>query len=437
MHQTVIVLDFGAQYSQLIARRVREQNVYCEIYPYNEPLENIKAKDPKAIILSGGPMSIYEEGSPQITGEIFDLGIPVLGICYGLCVIAKQFKGDVSSAQKREFGRAGLNILSDTDLFYEIPDMAQVWMSHGDRLDKLPENFEIIGKTENSPIAAVRNTEAKYYGIQFHPEVVHTVFGAQILRNFLFRICDLAGDWTPLSFVNESIKNIKEQAGGGKVICGLSGGVDSSVTAVLLHKAIGDNLTCVFVDNGLLRCDEREEVETTFRDHYKIDLRVVDGSEEFLKRLKGVEDPEKKRVIIGNLFIELFDEEAKKIGKVDFLAQGTLYPDVIESVSFKGPSATIKTHHNVGGLPEKMNLKLIEPMRELFKDEVRKVGRELGVPDKILKRHPFPGPGLAIRILGEVTSENLDLLRKADKIFIDSLRRNNIYDEIWQALAVL
>ncbi len=437
MHQTVIILDFGSQYTQLIARRVREQNVYCEIYPFNEPIEKIRAKNPGGIILSGGPKSIYEEGSPQISGEIFELGIPVLGICYGLCVIAKQFDGVVSGAQKREYGRAELNILSGDDLFHNIPDKKQVWMSHGDKLDRIPGGFEIIGKTENSPIAAIRDAGSMFYGIQFHPEVVHSVFGKQIIQNFLFRICGLARDWTPSSFVKESIRNIKELAGNGKVICALSGGVDSSVTAVLLHEALGDNLICVFIDNGLLRSGEREEVETTFRDHFKIDLRVVDGSQEFLKRLKGVEDPEKKRVIIGNLFIELFDQEAKKIGKVDFLAQGTLYPDVIESVSFKGPSATIKTHHNVGGLPDKMNLKLIEPMRELFKDEVRKVGAELGVPEKILKRHPFPGPGLAIRILGEVTKESLDLLRKADKIFIDTLKRNSIYDEIWQALAVL
>ncbi len=437
MHQLVLILDFGSQFTQLIARRIREQNVYCEIYPCTIPFETIKEKNPDCIILSGGPMSVFEEGAPQVPGEVFELGVPVLGICYGLCLIAKEFNSKVFTAEKKEYGRAELNIIDDSDLFAGIPNNKQVWMSHGDMVDGVPDGFEIIGKTDNSPYAAVRKIEKKIYGIQFHPEVAHTIHGTEVLRNFLFKICALKADWTPTSLVNDSITRIKEQVGDKKVLCAISGGVDSAVTAVLIHKAVGDNLTCVFVDNGLLRANERKEVEESFRNQFKINLIVVDGEEVFLSRLQGVTDPEKKRKIIGNLFIELFEIEANKLGEVEFLGQGTLYPDVIESVSFKGPSATIKSHHNVGGLPEKMNLKLIEPLRELFKDEVRSAGRELGIPEAFLQRHPFPGPGLAIRVLGEVNKESLDLLRKADKIFIDSLRKFGIYDEIWQAITVL
>jgi len=437
MHEKILILDFGSQYTQLIARKIREHNVYCEIYPFNIPFEEIKAQNPSALVLSGGPMSIYDEGSPQIPNDIFTLGIPVLGICYGMCVIAQGYGGVVARADKREYGRAHLDIISDLVLFNDIANDTQVWMSHGDRIESLPEGFEIIAKTDNSPIAAMRNSEKKYYAIQFHPEVHHTVLGKEILGNFLFRICGLKGDWTPESFIKENIEKIREQVGDEHVVCGLSGGVDSSVTAVLIHRAIGDQLTCVFIDNGLLRMGEREQVADTFRNNFNIDLRVVDGTDVFLTRLDGVDDPERKRKIIGETFIELFEKEAGKLGEVGFLGQGTLYPDVIESVSFKGPSATIKTHHNVGGLPEKMHLKLIEPMRELFKDEVRKVGKELGIPDEILGRHPFPGPGLGIRVLGDVTRNRLDLLRQADKIFIDEIKNAGVYDEIWQALSVL
>jgi len=437
MHETILILDFGSQYTQLIARRVREQNVYCEIYPFNVPSQIIKEKRPKGIILSGGPMSVYEEGSPQVNKELFSLSVPFLGICYGLCVIAKEYNGVVAHSDHREYGRAELEIIKDSDLFVGVPDKSQVWMSHGDKLDTMPSEFEIIAITANSPIAAIRHTSKPLYGIQFHPEVIHTIPGVDILRNFLYRVCGVQGDWTPAAFIEETIMRIRRQVGAGRVVCGISGGIDSTVTSVLLYKAIGTQLTCVFVDNGLLRSGEREQVEQIIRKHFHIPLRVVDGAKTFLTELKGVTDPEKKRKIIGKVFIEVFEQEAYKIGGVEFLSQGTLYPDLIESVSFKGPSATIKSHHNVGGLPETMKLKLVEPLRELFKDEVRKVGCQLTIPEEILKRHPFPGPGLAVRILGEVTEETLELLRKADKIFIDEIRTAGIYDEIWQALTVL
>ena len=438
MHETIIIIDFGAQYAQLIARRVREAHVYCEIVPCTESAENIRRKNPKGIILSGGPRSVYENDAPNISRELFDYGIPILGICYGHQLLAFHFRGEVNTAARREFGKAYLHIDDQSDLFKGIVSPTIVWMSHGDSLSRIPEGFEAIGHTENAPLAAMRNSEKHFYGIQFHPEVMHTDEGRKILNNFLFSIVGCAGDWTPGLFVQESIANIQSAVGAGRVICALSGGVDSSVTSVLLHKALGPGqFTPIFVDNGLLRKGEREQVEKTFRSAFRMDLHVVDAREQFLSALSGITDPEQKRKIIGKTFIHIFEREAIRIGKVDFLAQGTLYPDLIESVSFKGPSATIKSHHNVGGLPEKMNLKLIEPLRELFKDEVRKVGNELGIPQDILGRHPFPGPGLAIRVLGEVTPERLALVSEADAIFIEEIKKAGLYDEIWQALTVL
>ncbi len=438
MHELIIIIDFGSQYTQLIARRVREANVYCEIVPCTESVENIRSRNPKGLVLSGGPRSVYEKNAPNISSELFALGIPILGICYGHQLMAFHFNGEVNTAAKREYGKALLVIDDTSDLFREIPSPTAVWMSHGDALSKIPEGFEAIGHTENAPLAAMRNSEKHFYGIQFHPEVVHTEKGRLILHNFLFSIVGCAGDWTPGLFAQESIERIRNTVGTGKVICALSGGVDSSVTSVLLHKALGPGqFTPIFVDNGLLRKGEREQVEHMFRSAFKMDLHVVDGRDRFLSALAGVTDPEQKRKIIGKTFIDIFEQEASRIGRVDFLAQGTLYPDLIESVSFKGPSATIKSHHNVGGLPEKMNLKLIEPLRELFKDEVRKVGKELGIPQDILGRHPFPGPGLAIRVLGDVTPERLALVREADAIFIEEIRKAGLYDDIWQALTVL
>jgi len=437
MHEKIIILDFGGQYTQLIARRIREHKVFCEIYPFNLGYENILGLNPDAIILSGSPMSIYEKNSPHIDKKILETGVPVLGICYGLCIIADHFNGSVAKAGKREYGRAILTVKDDSDLFKDVSKETIVWMSHGDQVTEAPENFEIIAYTENSPVAAMRNKRKKLYGVQFHPEVIHTEEGNKILGNFLFEVCGLKGDWTPASFAEETVSRIREEVKDGKVICGLSGGVDSSVTAVLLHKALGDNLTCIFVDNGLLRAGEKKQVEDVFRKHFHINLVSIDATQLFLNALEGITDPEEKRKIIGREFIAVFEREAKKIGNVEYLAQGTLYPDLIESVSFKGPSATIKSHHNVGGLPEKMNLKLIEPLKELFKDEVRKVGKELKIPDEILERHPFPGPGLGVRILGEITREKLELLKKADKIFIDEIKKYGVYTEIWQALTVL
>ncbi len=436
--EKVLILDFGSQYTQLIARRVRELHVFSEIQPFNYPLEKIKAdKAIKAIILSGGPSSVYAEDAPRPDSGIFQLGLPVLGICYGLQLIAAEMGGQVDPAARREYGRAELFIDEDTELFFEVDSPTVVWMSHGDHLTEAPPGFSILAHTENSPIAAIGNAEKNIYGIQFHPEVHHTVEGKQILHNFLYLIAGVSGDWSPQSFISSQIEKIRQQVGGKRVLCALSGGVDSSVVAVLLHRAIGDQLTCVFVDTGLLRANEAQEVETVFREHFHINLISVNARQLFLSKLRGVTDPEQKRKIIGNTFIDVFEAEAQKSGPFDFLAQGTLYPDVIESVSFKGPSETIKTHHNVGGLPEKMNFQLIEPLRELFKDEVREVGRQLGLPEKIIGRHPFPGPGLAIRILGEVTEERLDILRQADAIYIHELRKAGLYDQIWQAFAVL
>jgi len=439
-NEKILILDFGSQVSQLIARRIRESHVYCEIHPYNMSLKELKTFNPKGIILSGGPSSVYAANAPKPPDEIYELGIPILGICYGLQLIAQHYGGHVDKAAEREYGRAELTILNEEDLFNGLQltkGRLTVWMSHGDRIENLPEDFEIIARTDNSPVAAIRNKNKNIYAIQFHPEVAHTDQGKDILKNFILKICDVQPVWTPLNFVESQLEKIREKVGGKRVLCGLSGGVDSSVVALLLHKAIGDQLTCVFVNNGLLRLHEAEDVQRAFREHFKINLVYVDAGERFLKALKGVSDPEKKRKIIGNLFIEIFEDEARKLGDFEFLAQGTLYPDVIESVSFKGPSATIKSHHNVGGLPEKMHFKLIEPLRELFKDEVREVGFQLGLDEKILYRHPFPGPGLAIRVLGDITRDKLDTLRKADYIAIEELRSHGLYRKIWQAFCIL
>jgi len=433
--EKIIILDFGSQYTQLIARKVREQKVYCEIVPYFHPLEKIK--DAAGIILSGGPSSIYEDDAPKCDEGIFELGIPILGICYGMQLIANHFGGEIDFAAKREYGKASL-LLDDTQsLFAGMEKETQVWMSHGDHITDIPESFRVIGHTENSPFAAVSHKEKPIFGIQFHPEVTHSAGGVKIIRNFLEKSCSLSFSWNMSSFVKYSVEKIREKVGQNHVLCGLSGGVDSSVAAVLVHRAIGSKLTCIFVDNGLLRKGEREKVEETFRGYFEIDLRVVDASEMFLSRLKSVTDPEKKRKIIGHTFIEVFENEAKKIGSVNFLVQGTLYPDVIESVSVNGPSATIKSHHNVGGLPEKMNFSLVEPLRELFKDEVRLLGEELDISTDIVYRQPFPGPGLAIRIIGEINEERLEILKNADAIVIEEIKSAGLYHDIWQSFAVL
>ncbi|MFC2088979.1 glutamine-hydrolyzing GMP synthase [Calditrichota bacterium] len=436
-HETIIIFDFGSQYSQLIARKIRELNVFSEIVPFNTSLETIKNRNVKGIVLSGSPFSVNDKNAPKISEKIFDLGIPVLGICYGLQLLMSLFQGKVKPAKKKEYGRAHLKINIPSNLFNNIPNDTVVWMSHGDKVEKIPANFEVIGQTLNSPYAAVRHLKKNFYGIQFHPEVAHTNYGKTILENFCKKICKCSGDWSPKSFIAETIKSVKQKVGTEKVICGLSGGIDSSVTAVLLHKAIGTQLHCIFVDTGLLRLKEAENVEKIFRKHFQISLSIVNKSDLFLNKLKNVSDPELKRKIIGGLFINVFEEEAKKIGDFKYLAQGTLYPDVIESISFMGPSATIKSHHNVGGLPEKMNFKLVEPLRELFKDEVRNVGSELGIPGEIIGRHPFPGPGLAVRILGDITPERVSILQQADDIFISELILSGNYDKIWQAFAVL
>ena len=436
--QPVIVLDFGAQYSKLIARRIREANVYSVIVRYDISVDEVAALDPAGIIMSGGPASVHAEGAPKPNPKIFSLGIPVLGICYGAQLLADMLGGEVEAAEEREYGVAHLDHANTSGLFEDIAAKTQVWMSHGDRIARLPEGFATLGTTENSPFAAIAHVDHRQYGVQFHPEVVHTPEGTRMLSNFVHTICGCPGSWEMESFVDVAVDAIRAKVNDRKVLCGLSGGVDSSVAAALIAKAIGDQLTCVFVNNGLLRKGEADLVQRVFRDHFHINLDYVDAEDRFLGELSGVSEPEQKRKIIGRLFVEIFEEEAKRLGHMDFLAQGTLYPDVIESISATGgPSVMIKSHHNVGGLPEKMNMELLEPLRELFKDEVRDLGRELGLPEEIVGRHPFPGPGLGVRVIGEITKKRCDTLRDADAIFIDEIRIAGLYDDIWQALVCL
>ncbi|HVE59202.1 MAG TPA: glutamine-hydrolyzing GMP synthase [Pyrinomonadaceae bacterium] len=438
-HELILILDFGSQYTQLIARRVREQGVYCEIVPFFYPLEKILQRNPKGVILSGGPNSVYETDAPQVTPDFYErINAPILGICYGMQLLAKDLRGQVSPSDKREYGHAKLKVLSGkTELFADLPFELDVWMSHGDNVTGLPEGFHQTATT-GEVVTAIENDERRIYAVQFHPEVSHTPLGKEVLRNFLFNICQCKGDWTSKQFISEEIEKILRTVGdSGKVVCGLSGGVDSTVAAVLVHEAIGERQTCIFVNNGLLRAGEFETTLALYKEKLHLNVIGVDASEDFYAVLKDVVDPELKRKAIGAKFIDVFDAEARRIGDVKWLVQGTLYPDVIESVSLRGASVTIKSHHNVGGLPEKMNLKLIEPLRELFKDEVRLIGKDLGIPGEILERHPFPGPGLGVRILGDITPEKVELLQKADKIFIEELHNFGIYNDVWQAFAVL
>ena len=438
-HERIIILDFGSQYTQLIARRIREAGVYCEILPFSTSTAELKARRPKGLILSGGPSSVYDENAPRCDKQLIDeIVCPVLGICYGLQLMAHEMGGEVKPSRSREYGYARLKIVDEsTQLFTGLPKEMDVWMSHGDHVTRLPEGFTVTALTDDA-VNAFENAGRNVYGVQFHPEVAHTPLGAQILRNFLFEICECSGDWTPAAAIDEQVAQIREKVGSNdRVICGLSGGVDSSVAAALVHRAIGDRQTCLFVNNGLLREGEFESTLALLKQTVELNIHGVDASRKFLDDLKDVVDPEKKRKIIGAAFIEVFEQEARKLGDVKFLVQGTLYPDVIESVSVRGPSVTIKSHHNVGGLPEKMNLKLIEPLRELFKDEVRIIGRELGVPEEILNRHPFPGPGLAVRVIGEIDEERLKILRAADRILDEELRRAELYGSVWQSFTVL
>jgi len=439
--QAILIVDFGSQVTQLIARRVRETGVYCEIHPFSSAANALATLRPAGIILSGGPASTLDENAPTIAPALLEAGVPILGICYGQQALCMALGGKVEAGHHREFGRAQVKVQKLSALFEDVWELAsehQVWMSHGDRVTAIPPGFEVVGTSEGAPFAMIANEARRIWAVQFHPEVVHTPDGAKLYANFVHRICGLEASWTMGAYRQKAVEKIRAQVGSGRVICGLSGGVDSSVAAVLIHEAIGDQLTCIFVDHGLMRLNEADEVVTMFRDHYNIPLVHVDASEAFLSALEGEADPETKRKTIGRLFIETFEAEAAKLGGAEFLAQGTLYPDVIESVSFTGgPSVTIKSHHNVGGLPERMNMSLVEPLRELFKDEVRALGRELGLPDRFVGRHPFPGPGLAIRLPGGVTPEKLDILRRADAIYLDEIRKAGLYDTIWQAFAVL
>lgn len=437
LKEKILIIDFGSQFTQLITRRVREANVYSEIHSHKISVNEVLKFNPSGIILSGGPMSVYDQDAPDFDAGILKIKIPILGICYGLQILTEKFGGKVEPAKDREYGRALLNVIKSSPLFNGISQTSQVWMSHGDYITKLPEGFDTVAKSDHTPIAAISNEDNRIYGVQFHPEVIHTIEGKKIINNFLYDICNCKGEWNPHNFVDSTVQEIKSKVNKSKAICALSGGVDSTVAAVLVKKAIGENLICLHIDTGLMRKNESQKIREVFDEKLALNHIHIDASELFISRLKNISDPEQKRKIIGSTFIEVFEQEAKKIKDVEFLVQGTLYPDVIESVSVKGSSVTIKSHHNVGGLPEKMNLKLIEPFRTLFKDEVRNVGRELNIPEEFIQRHPFPGPGLAVRVLGPVDKEKLEMLREADDIFIKSIIDSEIYNDIWQAFAVL